>query len=139
MIRVLPCLLTVLLWLPYTYAADSVPSAKQFQLICMSCHKLDRSPDMVAPPIFAVKNHYLQVFPEKTDFVKAVSAWLAEPAADRTLMPGALRRFKLMPPQPLPEEQRTGLAAYLFDTDFYEPGWYQEHYQQEHGNQPPKR
>ena len=121
------------IWTPHIHADQNLSTDQQFKTICMSCHKLDRGPDMVAPPLFALKNHYIRVYPGRGEFVDAVSQWLAEPSAERTLMPGAVRRFNLMPPQPLPEEQRTELAAYLFDTDFYEPSWYQQHYEQEHG------
>lgn len=135
-----PLLLAALLWTTGASADEPTESAEGlFRNICMSCHKLDREPGMIAPPLFAIKNHYLRVFPGKADFVKAVSEWLARPSADRTLMPGAVRRFNLMPLQPLSDQQRAGLAAYLFDTDFYEPGWYQQHYQQQHGDKPPGR
>jgi len=104
-----------------------------FTTVCMACHKFDRSPDMVAPPIFGVKNHYLNAHPDREGFVKRLSSWLEKQDPEKTLMPGAVRRFNLMPPISLPNSDRVAVAGFIYDADFSEPSWYAEHYQKEHG------
>ncbi len=52
-------------------------------------------------------------------------------------MPGAVKRFGVMPVFPYTEDQLRVVAAFIYDTDLTMPGWYQQHYQQQHGTQPP--
>ncbi|MEZ5447583.1 MAG: hypothetical protein R3E89_00625 [Thiolinea sp.] len=52
-------------------------------------------------------------------------------------MPGAVRKFGLMPAQPqLAEADLQAVAAYLYDQDMSLPDWYKTHYQAEHGQLP---
>ena len=117
-------------------ADDEAVGREKFKVYCMSCHQFDMGPQMVAPPIFAVKNHYLQVHPEKGDFVRSVKTWVPAPAIEKSLMPGAVKRFNLMPPLTLPEEDLEAIATFLYEANLREPDWYQEHYRQEHGAYP---
>lgn len=107
--------------------------AERFKAVCMACHKLDRGPEMLAPPVFAVQNHYLRAHPEQDAFVQAVVDWVRSPDIDRSLMPGAVRRFNLMPPMPLPEHELRAIAKFLFQARLQEPDWYREHFEAEHG------
>jgi len=52
----------------------------------------------VAPPIVAVRMHYIGPYPDKAAFVTAVANWVEKQDASKTLMPGAIRRFNIMPP-----------------------------------------
>jgi hypothetical protein len=52
-------------------------------------------------------------------------------------MPGAIRKFGLMPAFPLPDEELQAVAEFLYDSDMSLPDWYKEHYAAEHG-EPPK-
>jgi mono/diheme cytochrome c family protein len=117
-------------------AEDVAVGREKFKVYCMSCHQFEMGPQMVAPPIFAVKNHYLQVHPEKVDFVRSVKTWVPAPTIEKSLMPGAVRRFNLMPPLALPEEDLEAIATFLYEANLREPGWYHEHYRQEHGAYP---
>lgn len=114
-------------------AAANDPGAERFKAVCMACHKLDRGPQMLAPPAFAVQNHYLRMHPEQGAFVQAVVDWVRFPDINRTLMPGAVRRFNLMPPLSLPEQELRAIAAFLYRAKFQEPEWYREHFEAEHG------
>ena len=101
--------------------------------VCMVCHKIERGPNMVAPPLFGVKNHYLRQHRERGEFVTAVSEWIVAPNAESSLMAGAVNRFKLMPAQTLSKEDAQAVAGYLYDVNLTEPDWYKEHYQRQHG------
>ncbi|MES9964516.1 MAG: cytochrome c [Candidatus Sedimenticola sp. 20ELBAFRAG] len=117
------------------FASEADVGQEKFQTLCMTCHKLDRGPNMLAPPIFGVKDHYIRVHPGKDEFVSNMAAWLEKPDPAKSLMPGALRRFGVMPQQVLTPEERKAVAAFIYDVDFTKPGWYQEHFEQEHGKQ----
>ncbi len=81
-------MLSILLLLPVlSVSADEGADERGkeiFTTLCMTCHKLDRSPDMVAPPVFAVKNHYLVAHPDRDDFVMHMASWLETPDVDKT-------------------------------------------------------
>ncbi len=114
-------------------ADDWAVGRDKFKAICMSCHQFSGGPQMIAPPVFAVKNHYLRVYPEKEEFVRSIKAWVPAPDIEKSLMPGAVRRFNLMPPLQLPEEDLEAIATFLYEANLQEPSWYEEHYRQEHG------
>ena len=108
-----------------------------FKDYCESCHgNKARGPDRVAPPIVAVKSHYLNEHQNEEKFVSAIVGWLEKPEHNKTLMPGAIRRFGVMPPLELEPNERQVLAKYIFETEFKMPGWYREHFRKEHGKDP---
>lgn len=107
-----------------------------FTRVCFDCHNAtEEGPDMVAPPIFAAKNHY-SGFAAREDFVAAVSGYLLDPTEQTAQMPGAVRKFGLMPPPDMTEAEAVAVAEYLYATDFSLPDWYLVHYQEEHGTAP---
>ena len=117
--------------------ASADDSTKLFQENCAACHMGEaRGPDRIAPPIFAVKNHYRQVHQDKDGFIDALSAWILSPEKGKSLMPGAVRRFGLMEPVDLEETSARKIAEFIHSGEFHVPGWYAEHYRQEHGRDP---
>lgn len=89
---------------------------------------------MLAPPIFAVADHYKQTHgDDRQAFIDAIVQWTKNPSEEKTLMPGAVTRFKLMPPFPIPDPDAKAVATFMFETDFTIPDWYEEHYLEEHG------
>ena len=112
------------------------PGKKVFESACMVCHAVEGRPT-IAPPIFAVKSHVIAVHPERDDFIQRVKDWVEAPNADDALMPGAIRKFGLMPAMPqLSDEDLQVVAEYLFDTDMELSDWYKKHYEEEHGETP---
>lgn len=110
--------------------------AEVFGRVCFDCHNAtEPNPDMIAPPIFAAKNHYAN-FTLRDDFVLAVSAFLLDPQEATARMPGAIDQFGLMPPPGITGAEALAVAEYLYATDFTLPDWYQEHYRAEHGTAP---
>ena len=83
-----------------------------------------------------MKYHVMQAHPDRDDFINYFVNWVKQPDASRSLMPGAVRRFGVMPALPYPEEQVRKIAGFLFDTNFKMPGWYRKHYETEHGKPP---
>ncbi len=83
-------------------ANDKLDGAALFVENCGSCHGQSQSANgRIAPPMVAVKDHYLRVHADKVSFVSALSGWVLERSADMSLMPGAISRFGLMPPKRL--------------------------------------
>ena len=78
-----------------------------YKTYCSSCHGLTGGMDMkqrVAPPIAAVRFHYINIHPDKKSFVTAVTNWLEKQDENKSLMRGAIRRFNIMPPIPVSKE-----------------------------------
>lgn len=117
--------------------ADLVAKGQQvFTDVCFACHNAtEPGPDSAAPPIFAAKNHYAAA-PDRATFVAAVSSYVRAPSEAASQMPGAIRKFGLMPAQEITEDEAIAVAEYLYATDFTLPDWYQVHYQEEHGTAP---
>jgi cytochrome c len=103
---------------------------------CSSCHGNTGGMDMhkrVAPPIVAVRMHYLGSYPDKNAFVMAVAQWVEKQDASQSLMRGAIRRFNIMPPISIPKKDAEKIAAYVFDGDIEKPAGFDQHFNERHG------
>jgi len=114
-----------------------VPTGKEvYETYCMACHAI-KGKATVAPPIFAVKNHVIQVYPKREEFVERVVSWVKSPDVEDPLMRGAVRKFGLMPSMPhISDTELTAVAEFLYDSDMALPEWYKKHYKEEHGEEP---
>ncbi len=106
-----------------------------YEKLCASCHSAEGA-TATAPPMFAVINHVKGTYPDRDEFIERIVDWVYEPDASQTLMPGALRRFGVMPKLGYDSEQVRQVAEYLFDDGPPLPDWYIEHYRQMHGRDP---
>ncbi|MEZ5870844.1 MAG: hypothetical protein R3D32_03160 [Nitratireductor sp.] len=115
--------------------AKAEEAGELFKERCGACHLgPERADDRVAPPIFAVKNHYSGRHSGEAAFVEAMTNHLV--GKGEILMPGAVRRFGKMPDQELTLDEARQLAEFVFNEDFAEPEWFADHYRQEHGEAP---
>lgn len=113
---------------------STAEGGKLFVKNCGACHaQSDSADNRIAPPIVAVKDHYLSTHADKQEFVSALVNWVTNPSNDRALMPGAIRRFGLMPALALSTEDLTAIAEFVYDEDIDKPDWYKKHYEAEHG------
>ena len=142
--KTLTCLTTIaiLCAMQSVFAAttdtDHVEGDKLFEKHCNVCHGMTGGMDMkqrVAPPIAGVRMHYKAVHADEESFVSAVTAWLEKPDESKSLMPGAIRHFKLMPPISVPAEDAKKIAKYIYAGNIATPEGYQKHYEQMHGKQ----
>ncbi len=106
-----------------------------YEKLCTSCHLSEGMPT-TAPPMFAVINHVKGTYPDREGFIERVVDWVWEPDASQTLMPGAIRRFGVMPKLGYDAEQVRRVAEYLYDYGPPLPDWYIQHYRQMHGREP---
>jgi len=111
-----------------------VPGRKIVENDCYICHNPEASEvTMIAPPMVAVKRHYIDDQTSKEDFARALITWLNDPQPEKSRMRGALSRFGVMPYQPYSEEDMKAIASYLYDADLPQPEWFEEHFQKGHG------
>ncbi len=111
--------------------------AALYKAHCSSCHGNTGGMDMrkrVAPPIVAVRMHYIGSYPEKDAFVMAVAQWVEKQDASQSLMRGAIRRFNIMPPISIPKNDAEKIAAYIFDGDIEKPEGFDQHFNERHGS-----
>lgn len=115
---------------------------RYYELYCTACHQIEigstapAPTNMLAPPAFAVANHYQLNFENLNKRVAAIEAFVSDPSEEKGIMPGAARRFGTMIKINLPEDQIHAIALFLASAEFKEPLWYRSHYLQQHGNSP---
>ncbi|MCZ4318657.1 c-type cytochrome [Aequorivita viscosa] len=113
------------------------PGKKLMENNCYSCHNPKTSEEqMMAPPMVAIKMHYISEDTSKEDFVNAMVAWSKNPSEEKSKMPGAVKKFGLMPYQFYPENTIRQIAEYMFENEVEEPEWFQAHYNKMHGDRP---
>lgn len=96
---------------------------------CYSCHSTDAPLEggRLAPPMEAVKSHYLDEATTVEAFTADLVRFVHKPSPAYSKMPGARKRFGLMPALPLPEEELQAIAAFIYYTDLEAPAWLEEH------------
>lgn len=109
--------------------------AAGFNLIeknCFSCHSPNASQEnRVAPPMVAIKKHYINEHTSLDDFTKDLIRFLNNPSEDISKMPQAVKKFNLMPKMGFSEEDITQIAAYIYHTKLEKPNWFDKHYANE--------
>ena len=102
-----------------------VYNTKGYELMqqkCFICHIEKPDPNkknlMIAPPMLRVQEHYKPTYPDKNDFVDAITEWVKNPVKTKTLMPGTIRKFNLMPKLPYEDADLKLIAEVLYDIDF---------------------
>ena len=100
-------------------------TSKGYELMqekCFLCHfeKPDpsRRDQMIAPPFLRVQEHYKPTYPKKDDFVAAVMDIINDPSVDKTLMPGAVKKFELMPKIVYDQDELRLIVETLYDMDY---------------------
>ncbi len=110
------------------------PGKKLMETNCYVCHSPSASHnDRIAPPMIAIKKHYINDDTTKEQFIAAMQAWIKNPNKDNAKMFGAINRFGVMPKTPYPEETIKQIADYLFDFDIEQPEWFEDHFNEEKG------
>ena len=101
---------------------------------CYACHNPTANHDgRIAPPMIAVKKHYISDDTTKEQFITDIQNWIKTPSEEKSRMPGAIRKFGLMPYAPFPEETITQIADYMYDFNIDQPDWFEDHFNEERG------
>jgi hypothetical protein len=89
---------------------------------CFVCHMEKPDPSkrgqMIAPPMLRVQEHYKPSYPNKAEFVTAIKTWVSNPSEDKVMMPGAVRKFNLMPKITIADVDLQLIAETLYTIDF---------------------
>jgi len=99
---------------------------------CFSCHSPEGAHDArIAPPMVAIKKHYIDEETSLENFSEDLIAFVQNPTAENSKMPGAIKKFGVMPKMEFSTKDLRDISAYIFETELEEPDWFEEHYQQE--------
>lgn len=110
---------------------EPVPGQRTYETVCAACHggapaalpPDAPAPAPTAPPMANVARRYLAMTGDSAAAVARVTAWLAEPAAEHSLLPAmAVQRHGLMPPVLLPDAEARAVAAYVIGLAAQAPG-----------------
>lgn len=116
-----------------TEVVKSHPGKKFLENECYICHNPKSSQaSMIAPPMMAIKQHYIDSSTTREAFTEDLIRWVNDPET-KTRMPGAHKRFGAMPYLPYPDEALKQVADYIFDNDLEKPDWLDAHFQKVHG------
>lgn len=114
-------------------AEHSHPGKKILETECYICHNPKASMEsMIAPPMIAIKQHYIDTNTTKEEFTEALIYWVNDPEQE-SKMPGAIKKFGSMPYIPYPDDAIAQIAEYLYDHEIEKPEWFDEHFKAEHG------
>ncbi|WP_179352122.1 Tll0287-like domain-containing protein [Winogradskyella vidalii] len=115
--------------------ANKHPGKKLMETNCYLCHSPTASEtDRIGPPMVAIKRHYISKNTTKADFVAAMQTWIENPNIDDAKMPGAVKRFGVMPYQHYPEETIAQISDYMYDFEIDQPNWFEAHYNEARRN-----
>jgi glutamyl/glutaminyl-tRNA synthetase len=81
--------------------------------------------------MIAIKKHYIGKSTSEDTFVKEFLSFVLNPTEDKAKMPGAIRRFNLMPKILYKESDLEKLAKYLYKNEIEKPEWFEAHYLKE--------
>lgn len=102
---------------------------------CFACHN-PRTPDagkLIAPPLVAAKYYYQQEYPEKEEFIKAMSAYIQKPDESLSVNNNWITRFGLMPETFLTDEEVNSIVEHIYENPIEEPEWFPAHFEENHG------
>ena len=120
-----------------SFASDGHKKGEQlYKMHCSKCHGNSGGMNMskrVAPPIIAVRMHYIGTYADKDSFVMAVADWVENQDESNSLMRGAIRRFNIMPPISINRKDAEKIATYIYAGDIEKPEGFQKHFEERHG------
>lgn len=106
------------------------PGFVLLQRHCYACHNPNTTThdEIIAPPLFGIKNNYRNTFPEKDKFINAMVSFINSPSEEKALMKGPIKRFGLMPkPSVSPEEVKL-IVNYIESNELQKPKWFDSHH-----------
>ncbi|MBU2526675.1 MAG: DUF3365 domain-containing protein [Bacteroidetes bacterium] len=109
------------------------PDKKLMETHCYLCHSptAKENTGRIAPPMVAIKAHYLQENTSKEEFISQLVAFTENPMLESAKLKGAVKRFGLMPKQQFPDGVLEQIAEYMYDYQIEEPEWFKAHWEQQ--------
>ena len=127
-----------------TQALVSSESEVVMKTLCLSCHAASPTHEQqkkgLAPPMWGVRDHYLEHHGDLEAFTHAIAAWVPHPEGEKSLMRGAVKRFGVMPGLSLPESQLSEIATLIYHgVNVEKPIWWEEHQRNHHSHEDHER
>ncbi|WP_340065847.1 c-type heme family protein [Ascidiimonas aurantiaca] len=117
------------------YEEDSKIYSEGLKIVsenCITCHSPDATrKNRIAPPLVAVKQHYLDTTKTEEEFISEMSSFLISPDIKKSKMPNAVTRFGVMPNLGYSTDSYKAVATYLYRAEIEKPDWFDTHYQEE--------
>lgn len=114
-------------------ATNLHPGKKLMEAKCYVCHNPRGShDDRIAPPMIAVKKHYISKNTTKDEFIVSMQNWIKNPTKENAKMKGAVKKFGVMPKHYFSEKTIQQISEYMFDNEIETPKWFKEHYNKQH-------
>lgn len=113
---------------------ETHPGKKLLEEKCNICHSPSASHDKrLAPPMVAIKKHYISGNTTKESFTDAMQNWIKNPNEANVKMYGAVNKFGIMPKLQFSEEAINQISDYMFDYEIEQPEWFEEHFKGQQG------
>lgn len=111
------------------------PGKQLLERNCYVCHSPSATEaNRIAPPMIAIKKHYIDENTSKETFVKSMQKFIENPNEKNAKMYGAVKRFGLMPKQVYPEKTIALISEYIYENEIQQPEWFEKHFNKERGN-----
>lgn len=95
---------------------------------CYTCHNPETAHDnRIAPPMIAVKMHYLKNNTTQKEFAKSLWDFVKKPKKSNSKMKGAVKQFGLMPYQAYNKSDIYTIANYMYTYKLEKPDWFDKH------------
>ncbi len=106
-----------------------------FQLLennCFSCHSPNAAlENAIAPTMSAMKENYVMDDVSRAQFTRDLISFLNNPSEENARIPGAVKRFGVMPKMSLSDAEIAKIATYIYYSELDQPGWFEKNYQVE--------
>jgi cytochrome c553 len=118
----------------YQLKTETHPGKTLLEEKCNVCHSPSASHDKrLAPPMIAIKKHYISGNTSKEAFTEAMQNWIKNPNEANAKMYGAVNKFGIMPKLQFSEETINQISDYMFDHEIEQPEWFEEHFNEQQG------
>jgi hypothetical protein len=99
------------------------------RLYCMNCHGIagKTRDQMHGPSLWAVRESYLEAYPDEASFVAAIVDFLTDPALEKSKMPQSVKRYGLMAPVRLEERSLEELSRAIYEGAVNRPAWWRSY------------
>ncbi|TDQ15266.1 cytochrome c [Algoriphagus boseongensis] len=106
------------------------PGLALLQKHCYTCHnpKTASHDELIAPPLFGIKNHYQKTFTSQEEIKTAMVGFILNPNEEKALLKGPVKRFGVMPKPQVSEEEIRLIVDYLVKNEVERPAWYDQHH-----------
>lgn len=96
---------------------------------CQTCHAVGElaMEEMLAPPLWGVRAHYLAKYSEPEAFVAAMTDFILKPSTEKSLMPQAVAHYGLKAPVSLNEDKIREVAWAIYAGQAERPPWSREY------------